>query len=250
MKPFLISYCLPCMNRLPSLQGTLPHTIAAANISPPVEIVIADYGSTDGLKDYLDSLPHLGTFAPGNFLTYIRYDGNPCFHLSHSRNIANLQSHGDYLAQAGVEMKITDTWFKNVREVIGDGTPKFLVRMRNKHGPYYPTYCPQIAIVERQEFIQAGGFDEQFDLYCYEDRDLAARLVRRGLKPTFVKLNFCEYETEITTTDNKKYQNYKAGLPYKKAAKLMRHILGKNIKNNILVANEGKEWGSTKLYDK
>lgn len=245
--PFLISYCLPVMNRLPNLKGTLPFTIAAANMSPPVEIVIADYGSTDGLKDYIDSIPK-EDLAPGNFITYFRYDGNPKFHLSHARNIANLQSHGDYLAQAGVEMKVTDTWFKNVREVIGDGTAKFLTRMRNKRGVYHPTYCPQIAIIERSEFIKAGGFDEQFYLYCYEDRDLAARLIRRGVKPTFVRLYFSEYETDITATDEKKYKNYGAKLPYRIAAKKMRHILGENMKNNVLVANEGQEWGTTKPF--
>ena len=244
MSPFLISYCLPAKNRTLNLQATLPFTIKAANESPPIEIVIADYGSSDGLKDYLDSLPK---FAPGNFLTYIRYEGNPYFNLSHARNIANRYSHGDYLAQSGAEMKIANTWFTSVRNTIGDGTPKLLTRMRNPGTPpYYPHYCPEIAIIERNEFIKAGGFDERIEFYWFEDRDLTARLIRRGLKPTFVPLSYTQQESSPTSTESKKYINYRTveGLTTEQLKLMMRNIWKQNAIDNVLVANEGMDWGS------
>jgi len=53
MKDFLISICIPCKNRTYDLKKTIPHIIRAANISPPVEIVVINYGSEDDLNEYI-----------------------------------------------------------------------------------------------------------------------------------------------------------------------------------------------------
>src|SRR5262245_58509676 len=78
-----ISYTLPCHRREADLFTVLPSIIAAANASPPVEIVIVDYGNPEVLAPRV--WPWLRECREGVSLVVPRIERD-FFHMAHARN--------------------------------------------------------------------------------------------------------------------------------------------------------------------
>ena len=215
----LISFCIPIHNRLHDLKQTMPYLITAAQASPPVEIVTLDYGSTDGLTYYVNGLPDV---------TYHRYDSD-YFHKAHAFNLACLSSKGEYFVLLGADACPHRDYIKTIRELITQGC----IWMRANE------LCGIIAY-QREEFISAGGYDERFEFYGPEDRDLEARLQRRGGKFGLIPNGLMQV---IPTSNEDKVKNYRLKLSKREMSKLMRPIYEENQANGVLVANEGRAWG-------
>jgi hypothetical protein len=90
------------------------------------------------------------------------------------------------------------------------------------------------------EFINAGGYDERFEFYGPEDRDLDLRLQRRGSEFGLVPNGLMSV---IPTSDEDKVKNFRLKLSKQGMGRLMRPIFEENIANGVLVANQGREWG-------
>jgi hypothetical protein len=97
-----------------------------------------------------------------------------------------------------------------------------------------------VVVLPKEEFISAGGYDERFEFYSPEDKDLYHRLIRRGLKPLVLRW---KYLSAIYTPDTEKTKNYRLPLSKREMAKRMAPIYHENMEKYTLVANEGKEWG-------
>lgn len=218
-----ISICVPCGNRLHDLKCTLPKMLDAANNSLPAEVVVLDYNSTDGLRDYIYSLGYLPE------LVYRYYDGRDHYHLAHGYNLAARSSTGDYLAIMGADAVLHPDYLAEVRKLIDQDC----IWMRGRH--YKGVIC-----VQRKEFIDAGGYDERFEFYGAEDRDLEARLKRRGGKFGLVPDGMIKV---IRTPNSRKVQNYRLDLSKRDMIERAHEIYDQNNRDGALVANEGKEWG-------
>jgi len=90
------------------------------------------------------------------------------------------------------------------------------------------------------EFVEAGGFDERFEFYGKEDKDLILRLKRRGHKFGQMPSNLL---TSILTPRKEKYKNYRLSLNRLEVYKRSKAIYEENIRNEVLVVNKGG-WGS------
>jgi GT2 family glycosyltransferase len=191
--------------------------------SPPGEVSVVDYNSTDGLGEYIESLD-----APE--LVYNRYEGREHYHIAHAYNLAVLASTGDYVAIMGADAVLAPNYVHELRKLIDSGC----IWMRGKH--YKGILCCQ-----REEFVAAGGYDERFELYGAEDRDLEARLRRRGGKFGLVPDGLVSV---IRTSNKDKVKNYRLNLSKREMSRRNHKILDENNANGVLVANESKEWGS------
>lgn len=230
---------MPYKNRLENLSLTLPTLFEAANASPPIEIVIVDYNSDIPLENYLkNNTPPLD---PHNFLLVYRYTGNPYFHMAHSRNVANKISHGAYLTQGNVDMLLHPSYFQIMRDGITPEIPLYFIAKTPVSARYNSCWHPQIMVVERNEFMSAGGFDERFEFWGAEDKDLNARLLLRGLPYKLLPLT--PAFQDITTPRDLKTKNYRLPLHLKRMSNIQRALYKQNILDNILVANPGQSWG-------
>ena len=236
----IISYCIPVHNRTYDLRETLPGIIKAANNSPPVEIVILDYNSRDDLADYLyREIAGVQSFIGaiptswnlGTALTYRKYEGRDHYHMAHARNLAMLASSGEFIISSNADLLVDENYFKVVRDALEAEDLTWIRHHRRQIG---------IVGVKRDEFIDAGGFDERFEYYGKEDRDIDARLERRGgafvVLPEFL-LKF------IPTPKKEKFKNYRGNLSGYQMGKYSKKIWQENIDNEVLVANKGVEWG-------
>jgi len=232
----LISLCTPVMDRTGDLRKCLPSRIIAANNSPPVELVILNYNSHDDLDDYIKSVikskpfKRKGLFGKKSFITYRKYTGRDYYHLAHAWNLALKSSKGDYILILGADTIIHEDFVSFVRKAI------------EKH--HYPWMSigrqNGIILCERQLFMDVGGYDEQFEYYGSEDKDLIRRLKRHKLNRGIIPGHLRKL---IYTHNKKKIKNYRGNMTKREMMVMNAAIRQENEKNNVMIANQGKEWG-------
>jgi len=208
----------------------MPHLIDAANASPPVEIAILDYNSQDDLATYIRSVRKSESLGEDNTLAYNKYTGRHHYHMAHAYNLATLSSAGEYVSIMGADAILSLDYVVEARKLIADGC----IWMRGRH-------YKGILVCAREEFVQSGGYDERFEFYGSEDRDLDARLQRRGAKFGLMPDGVV---TTLRTSNRAKVANYRLKLSKREMILRNKAILIENNAVGILVANEGKFWGS------
>ena len=232
---FTISYCIPCMNRTHHLKKVMPSIIEAANYSPPVEILVLDYNSTDDIDEYMASLRSV-QLAEGNDITYLKYSKNKYYHMAHARNMVSLAARGKYLVETCVEVYLGKHFFSNIREEINRSKYKWLRFYSKKPSGIYAG----IIVIEKEEFIEAGGYDERFELYGPEDRELNSRLERRGIKSRTINSTYLH---PYTSSDEEKTKNYRLKLTKRQMVEKMIPYYEESVKNKALEVNRGVKWG-------
>lgn len=222
----ILSICIANKGRTHYLKEVLPLSIEAANMSPPIEFVIVNYDSPDDLDEYIKTVPDM--LKNGNYLTYVKVEDKPNFHMAHARNVAIKSSTGDYVIISGTEIGFKPEFFPYIREKLNTGLTYL-----------NPARWGALIVCERNLAIEMGGFDERFEMYGPEDKDFCARVYRRGIpfNKYPVELSWC-----LRQTMEERYRHYRLR-SYKHISKIMHDIYDENNANNVLVVNEGIEWG-------
>lgn len=226
----LISLCVPIMNRLDDLIATMPYRIANANQSPPVEIVILDYGSRDGLMEYMNDLMAKTELADGSLFSYIRHTKPKFFNSAHAYNLALLSSFGDWVVLTPADVFIKEGYIDALRTCIAQGCLWANTNRKRR----------STIAFNRDEFVAAGGYDERFDTYGPDDVDIIERLERRGSKRGSIPDNLLD---DIFTPAEKKVENYPNQISHRELGKGLMKYLYENRAEHQLVANQGREWG-------
>lgn len=219
-----ISICIPCMNRWDDLFYILPELLKAANASPPVEIVVVDYNSDEPLSE--DIIAATG-------ITYRRYTGRDTYHMAHARNLSVLASSGDYVLISSADIKVGPEYIDAIRAAILGGAGAVWTSTSDR---FVGCLC-----IRRDEFIAAGGFDERFEFYGKEDKDLLARLQRRGARAATIPDDGLSL---VYTPWGKKLANYMPGVGRREMHERSQDLYEENCARGVLVANEGREWGA------
>lgn len=224
----LISLCVPVHNRTYTLKEVMLGWITAAEYSPPVEIVVIDYNSQDDLRIYMDWAMD---YPKGNTkIIFKPYTKRECFHMAHARNLSVLASHGDYIVETSADVILDKRFFAVLRDMIG------------AHGYTYmhdPKYKGVITVL-RDEFIAAGGYDERFEFYGPEDREMHDRLVRRGNKVGVYPPGLVDI---IPTPNDEKVKHYRIKRNKTQFSRMQRQYWYENNANGVLVANPDG-WGA------
>ena len=224
----IISICVPCHNRTYDLKKIMPSLIAAANASPPVEIAILDYGSPDDLASYMDFVMGEAYLVGGSSIKYTKHEAE-YYHMAHARNLSALASSGEFLILSSADIIFDVNYVDMVRTMLEEGDYVWLVHRKRS-----------IIMCNRNEFIEAGGYDERFEFYGKEDKDIVLRLKRRGKKFKSVPFTL---SVSLPTPREEKYKNYRLSLSRSEISKRSNAIYEENIRNNVLVVNKGG-WGS------
>lgn len=216
------------MNRIGDLKRALPSMILAANASPPVEIVILDYNSNEEVAEALgDAWMQL---VDGNKIVCARYEGREHYHIAHAWNLAVKGSKGDYIAIMGADAIPSENYVIEARKLIADGC----IWMRGRH-------YKGILVCQRKEFMDAGGYDERLEYYSGEDKEFEARLRRRGSKFGLMPDGAVHV---LRTARRAKTSNFGTDMTKREMMEFGSRIRAENAKRDLLIANEGKEWGA------
>lgn len=223
----LISLCIPCHNRTFDLKLTLPVNLKAAAASPPVEVCVLNYNSPDDLDEYLKTVK----VPDGVTLVTTKYYGeHKYWHMGHGYNLAMLSGSGEYLMLVFADVYLHENALWVIRKQLMDFDYVWM-----HPGRYQSTF-----IVRRDEFVDAGGFDERFITHGPVDKEIDARLVRRG-----GKFGLFDYRlmSTIATPNAVKMAAYPHRMNKTSSSRRQRWIYQESIENGTLVANPGG-WGS------
>lgn len=221
----IISVCIPCHNRTHNLKRTLPRILGSAASSPPVEIVVLDYNSPDDLSEYMAQ-----TDSPDEVsIVHRKFLGRDYYHMAHARNLSVLSASGEYVVISCADAWFEPGFFESVRETLKKHPYKFL------EGTRYTG----IFVCQRQEFIDAGGFDERFEFYGPEDRDISHRLHLRCGESGPLNSRLVHV---IHTPDSVKEMNYRLLISKEEMSARMRPIFDENVSSGVLIANPNG-WG-------
>lgn len=206
----------------------MPSIIGAAKASPPIEIMILDYNSEDDLADFVASLKK-EDIGESNFISYAKFTGRKTYHLAHAYNLTVRSSVGEVIIILGTDIIVSEDYFKFIRNAFEKEDTVWAC----------PSDLKGIIAITKKEFDETGGYDERFEFYGPDDKEMDLRLKRRGGKHKLVPNGML---TEIVTPKKDKFANYKA-VSHPERKRQMRSILEENIKNNVLVVNQKTGWG-------
>lgn len=223
----VLSYTIPCHGREADLCQALPVVVAAANVSPPVEIVLVDYACTPPLAETLPAVD----LGPGVTFTLRRYSGRAHYHMSHARNLTIRASTGDYVIISGTDYLPQLGYFPEIRRRLAETGATWLV----------PQLARAMIVCRRDVLVAAGGYDERIEFYGPEDKDLHARLLRRGEPWASTTDAHIRY---IPTPKALKAQGYRLPLTLAEMHVEGRRILLENVVRQTRTANDGMAWGA------
>jgi len=200
-----------------------------ANFSPPVEIVILDYNSPDDCREYVKRAMQVFDLDERNSITYRKYTGRDHYHMAHARNLSVRAATGEYIVITAADIYFALDVIEIVRDELAEHQYIWLYDQRYKG----------VIVCQRREFVAAGGYDERFEFYGPEDRDLHDRLLRRCGKNNILPRGLVHV---IETPNEDKVKNYREPLSKREMSQKMHPIYLANVASRVLVANpEG--WG-------
>lgn len=215
-----VAFCITVKDRLQHVKETLPKNLAS-NCADCVYILL-DYGSTDGLKEYLRAF-HSIDIAFGKLVVYEVYTSGP-FRMAHAKNMAHrcgILEGADILVNmdadnfTGIDFAsyLEDNvdrgsfmWARMIQRCGIDGCilPRghresyhsdceadLFVRYAENERPRRRGISGRIAVTA-ESFLKVGGYDERYAKWGPDDKDFNARLIRLGLRPREIDARYLD----------------------------------------------------------
>lgn len=228
----MLSFCTASMNRLHHLRRTLPANLEWNSASRLVEFIVLDYSSSDGLAAWIRA--EMQDHIESGTLVFAQASGFTEFRRSHAKNMAHRIATGRYLCNLDADNYSGDRFATYLLQ-------HFLAVQKicvHSHGG-------RIAL-PREYFYALGGYDERMiHGWGYEDDDLRIRSRAMGLKQVIIP-GGKGFPTAIAHGNEERVKYHPIhNIAQSRAMHLA--ISAANLKNNILVANAGQNWGAGRI---
>ncbi len=185
-----ISLVIATKDRAGYLERALA-SLAAQRGAPEFEAIVVDNGSTDGTRGVVEG--GAGRFP---FPLHYVYEAEPNRGKARNRGIA--AARGEIVAFCDDDVRAPEGWLaahdrahrSAARATVVNGPILNVPSYDDSRTPAFANYsraflCTCNASVPRAALESAGGFDELFHLYGWEDTELGVRLREAGLAWTF-----------------------------------------------------------------
>lgn len=150
---------------------------------PNVEFVLLDYGSEDGLEEWVIS--NMQDELRSGILNFKRTSKPKRYLSSHSKNMVHRQSTGDIVCNLDGDNFTGRGFSEYLNQHFQDYPNSFLsVNYKNNWGEKSDTFGR--IVCWKKDFEQIGGYDEQMRWYSYEDIDFCERLRKSGIEQHFI----------------------------------------------------------------
>lgn len=163
-----ISFCTTCRNRLWQIKQTLGHNLE--KIGKSHELVLVDYGSTDGLSDWV--WQNFKTSINEEKLVFFEVKNEVRWNVSRAKNLAHRLSKGDYLFNLDADNFVTP---KDL--VYIDKVRQANVSCWQWSGSMIDGSYGRIGTSKRV-FQELGGYDETMLAMGAQDYDLLKRIAK------------------------------------------------------------------------
>ncbi len=183
-----ISVVIATKDRQHALERTLASLEAQVG-APAFEIVVVDNASVDATRRVVDD------YARG--LLTLSYVAEPEPNRGKARNKGVEQARGDFVLFCDDDVRCPPGWIaahvaahRRDADCVVNGPILNVASYESRPKPRLVNYsqaflCTCNASLSKRAFIAAGGFDERFDLYGWEDTELGVRLRQSGISWKF-----------------------------------------------------------------
>ncbi|MFA5775506.1 MAG: glycosyltransferase family 2 protein [Ilumatobacteraceae bacterium] len=180
----MISVVIPTRNRESWLKKCLA-AMLAQNITAPFEIIVVNDGSTDGTREFLDSLRD-------ERVRVVHHDARRG--KSAARNSGIRTAHGEIIAFTDDDMAVDKSWLTELARMFSTDNVVGVFGATHYVGDAKKHYFPERVVANpharfpmggniayrRQVFDRVGFFDSHFDSFANEDTEFALRALRVG----------------------------------------------------------------------
>jgi pyruvyl transferase EpsO len=170
-----ISYCTPCMGRLPHLKRTFLKNLEDNARWPNVEFVLLNYGSDPAVEDWAGK--HLRRWIDSGRVRYYRTVPYPFFHMAHAKNVAHRLASGKIVCNLDAD----NFTGKEFTPFLWDSFAAGRRRIVHAHWKVRLQSMGRVALWKR-DFIDLGGYEESFFGWGSEDVDLLLRAIAAGME--------------------------------------------------------------------
>jgi len=235
-----ISFCIACMNRFWQIKHTLVKNLKDNEEDKDiVDFVLVDFNSQDGLKDFV--LNNFKKELEEGYLKFYFTEELQNWHAPIAKNTPHRLAKGDILVNLDADNYtgyrggkfLLDKYKSNDRNIFIHQGQGIYGKGNSGRVSYY-----------KEDFMKIGGHNEIFLPMGHLDGDVINRLVATGIKRVNVPNN--KYNDAIKNNKNDSIENCNSKYTWKQMCRYNTLLSRNNIKNNILIANEGKEIGITK----
>lgn len=229
-----ISFCITCKNRFHQISQTLGVNLEDNKAdNERVEFVVVDFGSTDGLRDWI--LQHFQEELRQGYLNYYFTDQMKTWHASLAKNTAHYYAKGTFLVNLDCDNFTGKNGGAYVHSQFLRYGEKLLIHQFNGSKPDNGAYG-RIAMHSRY-FRELGGYDECFEPMGNQDSDLLTRLRDFGL--IYKRFNDPEYSQAIPNTKAAGIQFCESRLSWGQMDRKNHKTSAYNIHTGRLRANHG-----------
>lgn len=230
-----LSFCITCKNRLAQIKQTLRQNLEDNRYGrDKIEFVLVDFGSTDGLQEWLEK-NFLEDIESG-YLNCFYTDELPYWHASIAKNTAHFWAKNDIVVNLDCD------------NFTGPKGGKFIIDKMIKYGQHH-TFIHQFSnevgdgsfgriAVSRKNFFMMGGYDESLGPYGCEDVNLLQRLWLKGY--AYIHLPDKRYCKAIPNTKTEGISNVDTDLEWWQLIQKSRRKSLENITSGKLLANKNK----------
>src|ERR1700678_144652 len=226
----MIVFCTTVKGRTQHIEKTLPKNLADNTDYPECKFVILNYNSPDHLLAYLVD-NHKPAMKSGRLVVY-SYPGEGPFKMTLAKNLAHrcgILEGADILVNLDADNFTNPGFARYVAEQFQCKDVFLWSRMvqgRLKRG-----VSGRIAL-SRDAFLNSGGYDEKYDTWGPDDKDINARLQRLGYEALEVD---AQYLDAIHHKDKLRFKEYPHAKPAPNVTEDTFYLT-----NDSTIANFGK----------
>jgi glycosyltransferase involved in cell wall biosynthesis len=187
----LITFIVPCKGRLEHLKVCLPRLVAQQFSS----VIVVDSNCPDGTA----------TWVSANFpaVKIVRLNDDGIFNLGRSRNKGLEMALTKWVCFIDVDVVLKEGFVKSIAPLLDENTYYVFEHNPNKVGVFGS------CIVPRNALNRIECYDEVFEGYGGDARDLYSRLERAGLKKHFLSHEFIDFVMQHPDALRAKYYKEK-----------------------------------------
>eukprot|EP01012_Entosiphon_sulcatum_P007078 TRINITY_DN13516_c0_g1_i1.p1 TRINITY_DN13516_c0_g1~~TRINITY_DN13516_c0_g1_i1.p1 ORF type:complete len:272 (+),score=43.68 TRINITY_DN13516_c0_g1_i1:54-869(+) len=230
-----LSFCITCKNRFHQICKTLPQNLIdnAADQSQ-IEFVLVDFGSTDGLAEWV--VREFRRELQSGYLRFYRTDRLPYWHAAVAKNTAHRLARGKILTNLDCDNFTGSRGAAFVRQIF-ETEGRIVLHQRDPHNKQTAGNYGRISY-PRSDFLAIGGYDETLLPVGFEDKDVIHRLIRNGLRK--VKTDDSRFNRAIFNSKEEGMKYCAVQLPFTEMDRLNGLTSAQHIAQGRLVANDGR----------
>lgn len=175
-----LSFCITCMNRFYQISKTLEKNLEANRLHKElIEFVLVDFGSTDGLRDWVVS--NFTDDLESGYLKYYYTEEQSFWHAAICKNTPHFCANNDIVVNLDCD------------NYVGFLGGQFVIRqfLENRN-IFFHQFCGDLSdgtfgriSLSKEYFEFIGGYNESLERLGFEDLDLIERL--QAIKLKYIK---------------------------------------------------------------